>query len=127
MTPHQGSGAGIAIEDAYVLGALLAHAHTTLPTVPTALKIYEAVGLRHANEVQQRSRLQGLLYEHADSRFSSPASRVITNTEECKVDMEGLRALGDAIMENWKWTWETDPHDNLTKAVSMLINREVEA
>ncbi|OCB84042.1 FAD/NAD-binding domain-containing protein [Sanghuangporus baumii] len=120
MTPHQGSGAGVAIEDAYILGALLAHPLTTFSTLPVALKAFEAVCLQHGNDVQQRSRLQGQMYEYADPRFSSLADRTISDTEECQDDMEELKALGDAFIANRKWNWETDAHDNLTKAIAIL-------
>ncbi|KAL5522589.1 hypothetical protein ACEPAG_8606 [Sanghuangporus baumii] len=120
MTPHQGSGAGVAIEDAYILGALLAHPLTTLSTLPVALKAYETVCLQHGNDVQRRSRLQGQMYEYTDPRFSSLADRIISDTKECQDDMEELKALGDAFIANRKWHWETDAHDNLTKAIAIL-------
>ncbi|KAL5499135.1 hypothetical protein ACEPAH_1653 [Sanghuangporus vaninii] len=120
MTPHQGSGAGVAIEDAYILGALLAHPLTTFSTLPVALKAFETICLQHGNDVQQRSRLQGQMYEYADPRFSSLADRTISDTEECQDDMEELKALGDALIANRKWNWETDAHDNLTKAIAIL-------
>ncbi|KAL5523166.1 hypothetical protein ACEPAF_1433 [Sanghuangporus sanghuang] len=118
MTPHQGAGAGVAIEDAYILGALLTHPRTTLSTLPTALKVYETVCLRHANKVQQRSRLHGQLYEFAAPPFSSLAGRTILDNGEPQDDVMDLKAVGDAIMENKKWCWETDAADNLAEAIS---------
>ncbi|KAL5499136.1 hypothetical protein ACEPAH_1654 [Sanghuangporus vaninii] len=118
MTPHQGAGAGVAIEDAYILGALLTHPQTTLYTLPMALKVYETVCLRHANKVQQRSRLHGQLYEFAVPPFSSLAGRTILDNGECQDDVMGLKAVGDAIMENRNWGWETDADDNLAEAIS---------
>ena len=120
MTPHQGAGAGVAIEDAYILGALLAHPQTTHSTLLTALKVYETVCLKHANEVQRRSRLHGQLYEFAVPPFSSIADRIILDNEECGEDMASLRALGDAFIENRKWGWETDANDNLARAISLF-------
>ena len=43
MTPHQGSGAEQAIEDAYILGSILGSFFVKLEKLPTALKIYEEV------------------------------------------------------------------------------------
>ncbi|KAF9238919.1 hypothetical protein BU15DRAFT_74878 [Melanogaster broomeanus] len=45
VTPHLGSGAGQAIEDAFVLGRLLAHPLTTLASVPDVLRMYQDVRL----------------------------------------------------------------------------------
>ena len=55
MTPHQGSGAGQAIEDAYILGSVLGSPSVKLRTLPTALKIYEEVRLPSVNDIQRRS------------------------------------------------------------------------
>ncbi|KAH8111729.1 hypothetical protein DFH11DRAFT_1790494 [Phellopilus nigrolimitatus] len=71
MTPHQGSGAGQAIEDAYILASILTHQLTTRETLPASLKVYEAVCLPHGNEVQWRSWQNGKLYEFADPRFAN--------------------------------------------------------
>ncbi|KAL5522588.1 hypothetical protein ACEPAG_8605 [Sanghuangporus baumii] len=120
MTPHQGAGAGVAIEDAYILAALLTHPQTTLATLPMALKVYETVCLRHANKVQQRSRLHGQLYEFAVPPFSSLADRTILDNGECQDDVRNLKAVGDAIMENRKWGWQTDADDNLAEAISLF-------
>lgn len=69
MTPHLGSGAGQAIEDAYILASLLAHPGTTRETLHDALKVYEAVRLPHGLMVQRLSRLNGRLFEFVDPRF----------------------------------------------------------
>ncbi|KAI5117035.1 hypothetical protein M0805_002251 [Coniferiporia weirii] len=74
MTPFQGSGAGQAIEDAYVPGALLAHPLTTSSTLRRALKVYEEVRLPHANMVQRLSAENGRLNQFDDPRFSELSS-----------------------------------------------------
>lgn len=56
MAPFQGSGAGQAVEDAYVLGSLLGHPAVTLKNLPTVLDIYQKIRLPHANEVQNVER-----------------------------------------------------------------------
>ena len=70
MSPYQGSGAGQAIEDAYVLAALLADPRTTVATLPAALKIYQDVRLPFANKIQKLSRDHGYLAMLSDPRFS---------------------------------------------------------
>ena len=36
------------------------------------------------------------------------------------IDLEKLKQVGNALMENWKWAWTTDIDDDLAKAVKML-------
>lgn len=72
MAPHQGSGAGQAVEDAYILAALLSNPLTTLKTLPTALKVYEEVRLPFAKDVLRRTAVNGRLYE-----FNEPEAIVV--------------------------------------------------
>ncbi|KAH8111716.1 FAD/NAD-binding domain-containing protein [Phellopilus nigrolimitatus] len=121
MTPHQGSGAGQAIEDAYILASILAHPLTTLASIPAALKVYETVRLPHANDVQRRSRENGKLYEFADPRFAD--LNLGGGTISSEPDPQTLWKLGDAIFENWKWAWTTDIEDDRKKAIALLEER----
>ncbi|KAL5480895.1 hypothetical protein ACEPAI_9836 [Sanghuangporus weigelae] len=92
--------------------SLLAHSRTTLYTLPVALKVYESVCLRHANEVQRCFRLQGKMYEFADPQSSFLAGRVISDGAEDREDaIKLMMALGDAIFNNKKWAWETIADD----------------
>ncbi|KAH8111732.1 FAD/NAD-binding domain-containing protein [Phellopilus nigrolimitatus] len=121
MTPHQGSGAGQAIEDAYILASILAHPLTTLASIPAALKVYETVRLPHANDVQRRSRENGKLYELADPRFADLDLSGGTNSS--KSDMQTLWKMGNTAFENWKWAWTTDIEDDRKKAIALLEER----
>ncbi|KAF9026005.1 FAD/NAD-binding domain-containing protein [Hymenopellis radicata] len=113
MTPGQGSGAGEAIEDAYILAALLSDPSTTLSTIPTALRAYESIRLPHANDVQQRSALSSDMACLNDPRFS----KLVGDATEA--DMGKLWDLGFAIVENWKWAWTTDIDDDLEEALAL--------
>ena len=73
------------------------------------LKVYEAIRLPHVNDIQRRSRLNGRLFEFAEGR-----------SETVTIDLEKLKQVGNALMENWKWAWTTDIDDDLAKAVKML-------
>ncbi|KAG0703572.1 hypothetical protein DFH29DRAFT_916140 [Suillus ampliporus] len=59
MTPYSAAGAGQAIEDAFVLGRLLAHPLTTLDHVPAALKAYQDVRLPFTQFVARESERTG--------------------------------------------------------------------
>ncbi|KAH8111717.1 FAD/NAD-binding domain-containing protein [Phellopilus nigrolimitatus] len=108
MTPHQGSGAGQAIEDAYILASILTHQLTTLETLPASLKVYEA----------WRSRQNGKLYEFADPRFANLDLSDGANLSES--DMKKLLDVGDAVVENRKWAWTTDIEDDRNNAIALL-------
>ncbi|KAG2134803.1 hypothetical protein DEU56DRAFT_913583 [Suillus clintonianus] len=59
MTPYFGAGAGQAMEDAFVLGRLLAHPLTTLDNVPAALKAYQDVRLPFVQFLARESQRAG--------------------------------------------------------------------
>ena len=112
MTPHQGSGAGQAFEDVYILAALLAHPLTTIETVHIALKVYETIRLPHANFVMRQSRRNGLLYEFNSPEFSS----IDTEIES----PEQLSDLGPTIIKGWEWAWKTDVEDDKLFAIKLF-------
>ncbi|KAI5118815.1 hypothetical protein M0805_000203 [Coniferiporia weirii] len=122
MTPHQGSGAGQAIEDAYILSALLAHPLTTSSNIRTALEVYESVCLPLGIDVHRRSRLNGKLYEFADPRFAKfdfdcGASEDAQRSESVA---EKLKEVGLALVENRAWTWKTEVENDRERAISLL-------
>ena len=113
MTPAQGSGAGQAVEDAYVLGAILANPSTTLATLSTALKVYEEIRLPFANDTQRRSADNFDLFT-----FSDPS---LDNATEA--DMGRLWDLGFSVVERLKWAWATDVEDDKNRAIELLTER----
>ena len=126
MTPHQGAGAGQAIEDAYILGALLSHPMTTRSTLSIALSTYESFRLPHANAVMERSRINGKLYDFADHRFAELGLREIGGRDGlgCSAgDMDKLRGLGQTLREGWRWAWETEVEADRKHACDHLEER----
>ncbi|KAH9859049.1 FAD/NAD-P-binding domain-containing protein [Lenzites betulinus] len=103
MTPHQGAGAGQAIEDAFILAELLGSAHTTLSTLAQALSTYETVRLPLANHVLRGSWESGNMYE-----FNGPLG-------------DDLGRLGPQIGRQWDWLWETTPEGEKDKAARLFI------
>ncbi|KAI5117340.1 hypothetical protein M0805_001945 [Coniferiporia weirii] len=123
-TPHQGSGAGQAIEDAYILGVLLAHPLTTLFTLRTTLKVYEEIRLPHGNKVQRLSAEGGRLCEFDDARFSELSAELYgENAKSGSADAGKLWEIGHRVIENWKWAWTTDIEDDRKRAVALLKER----
>ncbi|KAL6309371.1 FAD/NAD(P)-binding domain-containing protein [Sparassis latifolia] len=103
MMPYQGSGAGQAIEDAYVLAALLGHAGTRAQTLPRALAAYDAVRRPCAQRVARGSRENGLLFT---LNFPGLAG--------------GLAEAAKRVRRNWEWAWETTVDGDVERAVGML-------
>lgn len=64
-TPWQGAGAGLAIEDAVILAAVLAKA-TTAKDIPAAFAVYDAVRRTRGNMLVHNSREAGALICNAD-------------------------------------------------------------
>ncbi|KAE8825950.1 hypothetical protein HRS9122_10135 [Pyrenophora teres f. teres] len=58
FTPHQGQGAGQAIEDAASLAVMLP-SNTPLSSIPARLKLYEKCRYKRASDIQEFSRLTG--------------------------------------------------------------------
>ncbi|KAH9920776.1 uncharacterized protein B0H18DRAFT_1086308 [Fomitopsis serialis] len=97
METHLGAGAGQSIEDAYILGRLLAHPLTTLDRVHDVLRIYQSVRLSFANTIFERARETGRMCE-----FNWPGQY---DGNECLDEREQLEQLGKSIYRNWQWQW----------------------
>ncbi|KAI0743626.1 FAD/NAD(P)-binding domain-containing protein [Daedaleopsis nitida] len=104
MTPHQGAGAGQAIEDAFILAEVLGHHDTTLANIPRALAAYERVRLPMANHVLRGSRQSGDMYE-----FNSPLR-------------DNLAPLGPMIGSQWDWLWDSSPQSERDRSLWMLCS-----
>ncbi|KAG5335738.1 hypothetical protein C0989_000526, partial [Termitomyces sp. Mn162] len=88
-----GVGGGQAIEDAHILGRLLAHNKTSRANLSKVLEIYQEVRLPLAKTAAERSRSNGLLYDfiHPDFPLSSTAT------------VEDLMPIGQAVGETFAW------------------------
>lgn len=95
MSPHQGAGAGQAVEDAYVLGEVLA---TLGPSpkdsaVQAALQAYSSIRQPRAQKILETSAM-------ASDRWSDAYAETMTET--------GMQKFRDWAATNWKWIWEDD-------------------
>ncbi|KAG1859289.1 hypothetical protein F4604DRAFT_1793252 [Suillus subluteus] len=95
MTPYFGAGAGQAMEDAFVLGRLLAHPLTTLDSVPAALKAYQDIRLPFSQFVARESARTGRMY---DFDMSSTANV-----------QEELEIQKEKIFAQWEWEGKDSP------------------
>ncbi len=97
MLPHQGSGAGHAIEDAYILGlSLRDYFLSSLQDLSTWTSVYQRVRLPRAQKAQITSRQAGDVYEMAGPEFAG-----LTFDECCPIVKKKLEG-------RMKWVWSAD-------------------
>lgn len=116
MSPHFTAGAGQAIEDAYILGRLLAHPRITALDVPAVLKIYESIRRPVANDAVERSLRLGGMYE-----FQPDTLPEGTNLEKIHAgDPQELSTLAEAMQEMYQFHWAELPERDWQRAEEML-------
>ncbi|RXW18740.1 hypothetical protein EST38_g7103 [Candolleomyces aberdarensis] len=107
-SPQQASGAGQAIEDAFLLATLLGHRLTRLENINEVLNIYSDLRIPVATECQMRSLANG--------HYFGLQLEGLDSTRE----FDRLHEIGDAVVDNWNWTWTTTLDADLDEAVSRL-------
>ncbi|KAH7153658.1 hypothetical protein EDB81DRAFT_649045 [Dactylonectria macrodidyma] len=113
MCPHQGAGAGQALEDGYVLGRAL---HDYFKVRKTAqprpiedyLHLYQSIRYPRSERVQETSRQAGDLYE-------MKAEEVAGLSYE-----DGLPIVRDLLKDRMKWIWTEDIDQVYEKALAEL-------
>ncbi|KAF9449685.1 FAD/NAD(P)-binding domain-containing protein, partial [Macrolepiota fuliginosa MF-IS2] len=118
MVPHQGAGAGIGIEDAYILAAMLTHSSTTRDSLSSGhadkiMKIYNDIRVPRGISMSRASARQGYLYA-----LATPGLKEYKEGDD--VPMDKLLEVFREADENWSWT-TSDPDDDLRKAVAALV------
>ncbi|KAF5350912.1 hypothetical protein D9758_010492 [Tetrapyrgos nigripes] len=131
MTPHLGAGAGQAIEDAYILGGILARlplfldSNTSALTkqnidqlVPQMLQVYDTIRQPFANSIMSRARKQGRYYEFDAEEFIHPSE---TGQVMSTNDSSWIPLLQHKLTDQWSWAWTTPTaKDDLKRADEML-------
>ncbi|GAA5863612.1 hypothetical protein JCM8547_003666 [Rhodosporidiobolus lusitaniae] len=113
-TPHQGAGAGQAIEDSLFLAELIAHPSVanSLPAtrgvaIERALRLYQTERHPRAQKVQTTSYEAGKLYEFLDPSAGSDLDKIKKNLEE-----------------RMSWIWSFDVEKELQRVVGLLEKEE---
>lgn len=109
-TPHKGSGAGMAIEDAYILGNLIAAALVgenvdAGKAIPAAFRVYDASRRQRTQRLVEDSRETGQLYDLEHSEFGT--------------DKEKIKGT---LLTRMDWVWKHDLQDELRDATDQLRN-----
>lgn len=107
MTPHNGSGANQAFEDAFVLGRLLTHPSTNLETVHHALQVYDAVRRPRAQAVAELSRELGQLGD-----FTADLEMAEGDDEEA--------ATAKRMETAGSWIWQGSMEEDVQRALAMF-------
>ncbi|EXA31893.1 hypothetical protein NW761_013775 [Fusarium oxysporum] len=113
MCPHQGAGAGQALEDGYVLGRALhdyfKNLESTKPRpIADYLHLYQSVRYPRAEKVQETSRQAGDLYE-----FRSQEVKGLSYEDT-------LPVVRDLLKDRMKWIWTEDIDQVYEKALNTL-------
>lgn len=100
--PHNGAGAGQAIEDVYVLSKLLALPECNADTIPRFLQAYDGARRERASRQLIYSRESGKVYEYA-----SPMG-------------DNLDALAENLPNRYDWIWVHDLDKDIDAAKEWL-------
>lgn len=101
-TPHQGAGAGQAIEDSYILSGLLSKVNSA-HDLEKAFKAFDQIRRPRTQKVVTTSRQASDLYEFEN--------------EEIGFDLEQLSHL---LNTRLKWIWEEDLPAQLNQAIGLM-------
>ena len=102
-TPHQGAGAGQALEDAFILSTLLANEQIkSASDIPAALHAYDAIRRPRSQKVVSTSRTAGETYA-----FRGPAGN----------DLDKIR---EELLTRYSWIWDEDMNRQAEEALAML-------
>ena len=99
--PHQGAGAGQAIEDALVLSEVLAAARTK-ENIPLALKAYDVIRRPRSQAVVKTSRDAGNLYKLYGAEGSD------------------MSRIGDNLLTRMNWIWYENMELQIKRAVEVF-------
>ncbi|KAF7300219.1 hypothetical protein MKEN_01345700 [Mycena kentingensis (nom. inval.)] len=114
MTPHQGSGAGQAIEDAWILAKLLGNPATTRENVHNALRAFDEARRPLAHRIADGCRENGRYFSLAVDGVDFGNGR---QTPETWKNLQQLHAL---VVKNWEWAWTTSIDSTLEDALQMF-------
>ncbi|KAF2644794.1 FAD/NAD(P)-binding domain-containing protein [Massarina eburnea CBS 473.64] len=105
-TPHMGAGAGMAMEDAYILSNILSHfiaSRRNLEDIETAFQAYDAVRRSRTQKLVENSRKSGLLIDFIMTGVNDDAHAMVEQLENL-----------------YKWLWHEDLEAQLEYAKSFI-------
>ena len=104
-TPHQGAGAGQAIEDAFILSNLLGKVNSA-NEIEQALRAYDAVRRPRSQKVVTTSREAGAIYEFEDESLGTD-----------------LKRIKERLESRYNWIWNEDLPQQLKRAQDIMTQK----
>ncbi|KAG6877628.1 hypothetical protein C0993_005540 [Termitomyces sp. T159_Od127] len=97
-------------KDGCLLAELLGHRLAKRETLPTVLRIYDVFRRPFAQDIAQKSFKNGsyLTLTHED---------FILDGCEASEEAERLHEMGEVIIDNWRWAWETSLDNMIHRAI----------
>ena len=105
-TPHQGAGAGMAVEDAYILSALLSRVENAELDLEAMFVAYDEVRRPRTQRLVDTSGKTAKVYELQGER-----------TED------DLEAIAEELKGRWEWIWKVDLERELDMAREVFERR----
>ena len=105
-TPHQGAGAGMAIEDAYVMSGILSEIHESR-RMQSVFLTFDATRKERTQRLVRTSREQAMIYD-----FQAPGIE------------DDVHKIADVLPSRWDWIWDYDVELALATA-KMLMDPHV--
>jgi salicylate hydroxylase len=103
-TPHQGAGAGMAIEDAALLSKLLGHISNPDPAILTKVfEAYDQVRRPRSQKLVTTSRDAGQLYDFQKEGV-----------------LDDPQKLKESIEQRMRWIWEMDTEAHCAEAIKIM-------
>ncbi|KAF8803473.1 salicylate hydroxylase [Phlegmacium glaucopus] len=115
MTPHQGAGAGQAIEDAYIIAHLIAASGGRHDLIPEISRIYNDIRCPAGNKVLEGSRESGLFSELVAPGFEDVVEGDTT------LPLRKLVKLFDELEEGWRWS--TESAESVREQALMMLSQ----
>lgn len=99
-TPHQGAGAGMCIEDCFILSSLIGEAKN-LQDLDKVFRVYDEVRRPRTQKLVKTSKEAGMLYDF-------------------ELEGDDLEAIEKNFKSRMGWIWDADMQHDLEKALSIL-------
>ena len=103
----------MSIQDAHILGHLLAHTKANIQNIDKILRIYQEIRLPLAAKAAERSRNNGQIYEflHPDYPVQDDATA------------EDLKVLGKVIGSSFEWLAQSGCDEDRKRAEELFLHR----
>ncbi|KAH9921675.1 FAD/NAD-P-binding domain-containing protein [Epithele typhae] len=122
MTPNQGSGAGQAIEDGFILATILSQPGVSRATLPEALEIYDALRRPVSQGVHRRSRQTGHIVSLESAGWENVSA---AESARGGFPKDMFDRVGAEIEKEMAWVGASSVMDDRARACEMVRERLV--